>query len=133
MVMTAGIMGWMGIPLKPSTVLIFSISLGIAIDVTIRFLVNYKQELPFHGGHIKPTVIRTIQETGVSIIYTSLVLFAGFFIFVVSDFGGTKALGLLTSLTLVFSMIANLTLLPALLLWVDKRVTKKAEKEEQKA
>jgi predicted RND superfamily exporter protein len=129
MVMTAGIMGWMGIPLKPSTVLIFSISLGIAIDVTIRFLVNYKQELPFHGGQIKPTVIRTIQETGVSIIYTSLVLFAGFFIFVVSDFGGTKALGLLTSLTLVFSMIANLTLLPALLLWVDKRETKKAEKQ----
>jgi predicted RND superfamily exporter protein len=120
LIITAGIMGWMGISLKPSTVLIFSISLGIAIDVTIRFLVNFKQELLTHNNDIELTVRKTVQETGVSIIYTSLVLFAGFFIFAISDFGGTVALGLLTSLTLVFSMITNLTLLPSFLLWMGK-------------
>ncbi len=120
LIITAGVMGWINIPLKPSTVLVFSISLGIAIDVTIRFLVNYKQELPHYQNHISTTVKHTIHETGVSIIYTSLILFAGFFIFCMSGFGGIVALGLLTSLTLILSMITNLTLLPCLLLWMEK-------------
>lgn len=119
LIVTAGIMGFMHIPLKPSTVLIFSISLGIAIDVTIRFLVNYKQELPNHNHDIAATVSTTVHQTGVSIIYTSLILFAGFFMFCASSFGGIVALGLLTSLTLLLSMIANLTLLPCLLMWFD--------------
>jgi uncharacterized protein len=123
-IITAGVMGWMGIALKPSTVLIFSISLGIAIDVTIRFLVNYKQELITHNFDIPTTVKHTVHETGVSIIYTSLILFAGFFIFCISGFGGIIALGLLTSLTLILSMITNLTLLPCLLLWLDKQEKK---------
>ncbi|MEN9522055.1 MAG: hypothetical protein RL065_432 [Bacteroidota bacterium] len=123
-IITAGIMGWIGIALKPSTVLIFSISLGIAIDVTIRFLVNYKQELITHHFDIPTTVKHTVHETGVSIIYTSLILFAGFFIFCISGFGGIIALGLLTSLTLILSMITNLTLLPCLLLWLDKQEKK---------
>jgi predicted RND superfamily exporter protein len=126
LVITAGIMGFMGIHLKPSTVLIFSISLGIAIDVTIRFLVNYKQELAHNNYEIDKTVIATLHDTGVSIIYTSLILFAGFFIFCVSGFGGTVALGLLTSLTLILSMITNLTLLPSLLMWLDKMEKKKS-------
>jgi predicted RND superfamily exporter protein len=123
-IITAGVMGWMGIALKPSTVLIFSISLGIAIDVTIRFLVNYKQELATHNFDIPTTVKHTVHETGVSIIYTSLILFAGFFIFCISGFGGIIALGLLTSLTLILSMITNLTLLPCLLLWLDRQEKK---------
>ena len=109
-------MGWVGIPLKPSTVLIFSVALGIAIDVTIRFLVNYKQELPMHNHDLKKTVIETIHSTGISIIYTSLVLIAGFVIFCFSGFGGTKALGWLTSLTLVTATLTNLVLLPAILI-----------------
>jgi predicted RND superfamily exporter protein len=116
LLITAGIMGWVGVPLKPSTVLIFSVALGIAIDVTIRFLVNYKQELPLHNHDPKTTVIETIHSTGISIIYTSLVLIAGFVIFCFSGFGGTKALGWLTSLTLVTATFTNLVLLPALLL-----------------
>src|SRR4029450_4277886 len=95
---------------------IFSVALGIAIDVTIRFLVNYKQELPLHNHDLKTTVIETIHSTGISIIYTSLVLIAGFIIFCFSGFGGTKALGWLTSLTLVSATITNLVLLPALLI-----------------
>jgi predicted RND superfamily exporter protein len=115
LLMTAGIMGWVGISLKPSTVLVFSVALGIAIDVTIRFLVNYKQELPHLNYNVSHTLIQTIKHTGISIIYTSLVLVAGFVIFCFSDFGGTKALGWLTSLTLVVSTLTNLILLPALI------------------
>ncbi|NLR64633.1 MMPL family transporter [Chitinophaga varians] len=130
LVVTAGIMGWVGVALKPSTVLVFSVALGIAIDVTIRFLVNFKQELPHHNLDISATVKQTIHETGLSIIYTSMILFAGFMIFSFSEFGGTKALGWLTSLTLVVAMITNLTILPALLLWMEKALLKKARKKE---
>jgi predicted RND superfamily exporter protein len=115
LLMTAGIMGWVGISLKPSTVLVFSVALGIAIDVTIRFLVNYKQELPHLNYKVDQTLVQTIKHTGISIIYTSLVLVAGFVIFCFSEFGGTKALGWLTSLTLVVSTLTNLILLPALI------------------
>ncbi|MEO7923656.1 MAG: MMPL family transporter [Chitinophagaceae bacterium] len=120
LLITAGVMGWCGIPLKPSTVLVFSVALGIAIDVTIRFLVNYKQELPHNNYDTKQTVIETIHSTGISIIYTSLVLIAGFIIFCFSGFDGTKALGWLTSLTLVTATFTNLVLLPSILISLEK-------------
>jgi uncharacterized protein len=126
LVITAGIMGWFGIPLKPSTVLVFSVALGITIDVTIRFLVAYKQELPKWNYNIKDAVRATLHDTGISIIYTSLILVAGFAVFVLSKFGGTQALGYLTSLTLLLAMFINLTILPAFLLWMDKSFLKKA-------
>lgn len=116
LVITAGIMGWAGVPLKPSTVLVFSVALGIAIDITIRFLVNYKQELPIYNNNISETVSVTIRHTGLSIVYTALVLIAGFVIFCGSSFGGTKALGWLTSGTLLIATLTNLVLLPVLLL-----------------
>jgi hypothetical protein len=118
---TAGVMGWAGVPIKPSTVLVFSVALGIAIDVTIRFLINYKQELPHYNYNIAQTLIQTIRHTGISIIYTSLVLIAGFIIFCLSSFGGTKALGWLTSLTLVVGTITNLVLLPVLISHLSPR------------
>ena len=118
LVITAGVMGWAGVPLKPSTVLVFSIALGIAIDITIRFLVNYKQELPTYHFDIQKTINATIRHTGLSIVYTSLVLVAGFIIFCFSGFGGTKALGWLTSVTLLTATLTNLVLLPVLLLWL---------------
>ncbi len=120
LVITAGVMGWVGVPLKPSTVLIFSVALGIAIDVTIRFLVNYKQELPNYNNNIEKTVIQTIHSTGISIIYTSMVLIAGFIIFCFSGFGGTQSLGWLTSLTLITATLTNLVLLPAILISFGK-------------
>ncbi|HMO61059.1 MAG TPA: MMPL family transporter [Ferruginibacter sp.] len=121
LVITAGVMGWAGVPLKPSTVLVFSVALGIAIDITIRFLVNYKQELPVYNNNVQDTVTSTIRQTGLSIIYTSLVLVAGFVIFCFSSFGGTFSLGWLTSVTLLVSTITNLVLLPVLLLLVKKK------------
>ena len=121
LVITAGVMGWAGVPLKPSTVLVFSVALGIAIDITIRFLVNYKQELPLYNNDVDATVKATIRHTGLSIVYTSLVLIAGFVIFCFSSFGGTFALGWLTSVTLFVATITNLVLLPALLLNTKKR------------
>jgi len=120
LVITAGLMGWFNIPLKPSTVLVFSIALGIAIDVTIRFLVNYRQDLPKNNYDVKLTVSNTIKETGVSILFTSFILAIGFVVFLSSQFDGTKFLGLLTSLTLVWAMLVNLTFLPILLNWFDK-------------
>jgi uncharacterized protein len=114
-------MGWAGVPLKPSTVLVFSVALGIAIDITIRFLVNYKQELPTHNNNVEATVTSTIKYTGLSIVYTSLVLIAGFVIFCFSTFGGTFALGWLTSVTLLVATLTNLVLLPVLLLSVAKK------------
>ena len=121
LIVTAGIMGWTGVRLKPSTVLIFSVALGIAIDVTIRFLVNYKQELPSNNFDVKKTVSETIKHTGLSILYTSLVLIAGFIIFCFSGFGGTQSLGWLTSITLLTATLTNLILLPVLLLGTAKK------------
>jgi predicted RND superfamily exporter protein len=120
LMITAGIMGWTGIAIKPSTVLVFSIALGITIDVTIRFLVSFKQELDRYQEDIPSTVRRTIHDTGLSIIYTSLILIAGFGVFAISHFDGTKALGILTSLTLLVAMVTNLTLQPALLMLISK-------------
>jgi len=124
LIVTAGIMGWVGVRLKPSTVIVFSIALGIAIDITIRFLVNYKQERPGASGvgigGTQQAVVDTINKTGISIIYTSLVLIAGFVIFCFSDFGGILALGWLTSITLVIATLTNLIFLPVLLMTLTR-------------
>lgn len=123
LLITAGVMGWMNVPIKPSTVLVFSVALGITIDVTIRFLVNFRQEMAKHGN-IEEAVHKTINDTGLSIIYTSFILIAGFGVFALSEFDSTKSLGYLTSLTLLLAMITNLILLPALLLWMSKVIAK---------
>ncbi|KYG83780.1 efflux RND transporter permease subunit [Roseivirga echinicomitans] len=119
LVLTAGIMGFFGIPLKPSTALIFSIAFGISVDDSIHFLAKYRQELFANKFFVPIAISNSIKETGSSMLYTSIVLFFGFVIFVFSDFGGTVALGLLTSLTLLFAMLTNLTVLPALLMVFD--------------
>ncbi len=119
LLLTAGIMGFFGIPLKPSTVLIFSIAFGISVDDSIHFLAKYRQELFANKFFVPVAISHSIRETGASMVYTSIVLFFGFVIFVFSDFGGTVALGLLTSLTLMFAMLTNLTVLPALLMVFD--------------
>lgn len=120
LMITAGLMGYFNIPLKASTALIFSITFGISVDNSIRFLAKYRQELLSSGFFVPKSVSESILETGKSIVYTSIVLFAGFIIFAFSDFGGTVALGLLTSTTLVISMFTNLILLPALIMTFDK-------------
>lgn len=120
LMITAGLMGYFNIPLKASTALIFSITFGISVDNSIRFLAKYRQELLSTGFFVPRSVSESILETGKSIVYTSIVLFAGFIIFSFSDFGGTVALGLLTSTTLIISMFTNLILLPALIMTFDK-------------
>jgi hypothetical protein len=120
LMITAGIMGYFGIHLKPSTALIFSITFGISVDNSIRFLAKYRQELMANNFLVPISITESILETGKSIIYTSIVLFAGFIVFAFSKFGGTVALGVLTSTTLVISMFTNLILLPALIMTFDK-------------
>ena len=129
LLVTGAMMGFFGIPLKPSTILVFSIAFGISIDDTIHFLAKYRQELKNCQWDLKPAVIESIKETGVSMMYTSIILFFGFGVFASSEFGGTQALGILTSLTLIVAMVVNLVLLPSLLLTMGKNLTNKAFKE----
>ncbi len=119
LLITAGIMGFAGIPLKPSTAIVFSIAFGISVDFAIHFLAKYRQELFANNFFVPLAVSKAVRELGPSMIYTAIVLFAGFIIFTLSSFGGTVALGFLTSITLFVSMITNLILLPALLLTFD--------------
>lgn len=125
LVITAGMMGYIGIPLKPSTILVFSIAFGISVDDTIHFLVKYRQELQSTNWKIKKSVIAALRESGISMFYTSVVLFFGFSVFMISDFGGTVALGGLVSATLLFAMFSNLILLPTLLLVLEKKIANK--------
>ena len=129
MVITAGIMGWFGIPLKPSTLLIFSIALGITVDNTIHFLAHYRHELKLKKWDLQECVAISIRETGLSIIYTSVILFFGFIVFVFSDFGGTQALGYLSAITYFVALFTNLILLPSLLLSFERKLTTKSFEE----
>jgi predicted RND superfamily exporter protein len=123
---TAAIMGYAGIPIKPSTILVFSIAFGISVDDTIHFLAKFRQELKMHGHDFRRCILVALRETGTSMIYTSIVLFFGFLVFAFSEFGGTKALGILVSLTLLVAMLSNLLILPALLLSMESKMTNKA-------
>lgn len=125
LIITAGIMGYFGIRFKPSTILIFSIAFGISSDGTIYFLTKYRQELKKHGSTVSHAISNAIRETGLSMIYTAIILFCGFAIFAASSFGGTVAMGILISITLLVAMVTNLILLPAILLSIDKRISKK--------
>jgi len=125
LLITAGIMGYIGVPIKPSTILVFSIAFGISVDDTIHFLAKYRQELKENNWRIKQSVYNALRETGVSMFYTSIVLFFGFLVFTISSFGGTKALGGLVSITLLFAMVSNLLLLPSLLLSLEKNIANK--------
>tara|TARA_B100000927_G_C16470566_1_gene471377 strand:- start:1321 stop:3702 length:2382 start_codon:yes stop_codon:yes gene_type:complete len=129
LLLTASIMGYFGVALKPSTILVFSIAFGISVDDTIHFLAKYRQELLSNNWNINISVFSALKETGISMFYTSVVLFFGFFIFVVSDFGGTIALGLLVSITLMIAMLANLIIMPALLLSLEKIINYEAFNE----
>jgi len=125
LLITAGLMGFFGIPIKPSTILVFSIAFGISVDDTIHFLAKYRQELQANNWRIKKSVYSALRETGVSMFYTSIVLFFGFLVFTVSSFGGTIALGGLVSVTLLFAMVSNLLLLPSLLLSFERKISNK--------
>ena len=125
LVITAGVMGFVGVPIKPSTILVFSIAFGISVDDTIHFLAKYRQELIANKWRIEKSVYAALRETGVSMFYTSIVLFFGFSVFVISNFGGTVALGSLVSATLLFAMLANLILLPSLLLSLERSIANK--------
>jgi hypothetical protein len=130
LLVTAGMMGFLGIPIKPSTILVFSIAFGISVDDTIHFLAKYRQELKVNDWKIKRSVYAALRETGVSMFYTSIVLFFGFSVFMISSFGGTVALGGLVSATLLFAMLANLLLLPSLLLSLERNIANKETLKE---
>jgi len=125
LIITAGLMGFLGVPIKPSTILVFSIAFGISVDDTIHFLAKYRQELLANHWKIRKSVYAALRETGISMFYTSIVLFFGFSVFTISSFGGTVALGALVSTTLLFAMLSNLLLLPSLLLSLERSIANK--------
>jgi predicted RND superfamily exporter protein len=122
-------MGFFGIALKPSTLLVFSIAFGISVDDTIHLLAKYRQELDLQGWNMREAVLLAVRETGVSMMYTSIVLFFGFLMFFASDFEGTRALGILVSTTLLVAMLTNLVLLPSMLLGFERYITAQTFKE----
>ncbi len=124
---TAGLMGFAGIPIKPSTVLVFSVAFGISVDTAIHFLAKYRQELMCSGAIPQEAVLKAIEEVGVSIVYTVILLFLGFGIFIASDFGGTVAMGILTAITLFVAVFSNLLLVPSLLMATGKHTKKNNE------
>lgn len=127
LIMTAGLMGFLGIPLKPSTILVFGIAFGMSVDDTLRFLAQYRLELSRNDWKIKKSVFATFEDSGISMFYTSIVLFFGFSVFMLSSFGGTVALGGLVALTLFFGMLSNLVLLPSLVLSLNKSIANEQE------
>ncbi|SNA87079.1 putative efflux transporter, RND superfamily [Flavobacterium psychrophilum] len=127
LILTAGLMGFLGIPLKPSTILVFGIAYGLSVDDTLRFLAQYRLELARNDWKIKKSVIATFNDAGISMFYTSIVLFFGFSVFMLSSFGGTVALGGLVVITLFFGMLSNLVLLPALVLSLNKTLSNEQE------
>lgn len=126
LIVTAAIMGFTGVPVKPSTIIVFSIALGISVDNAIQYLSRYRHELKMTGNDIKQSTINALREAGFSMIYTSIVLILGFSVFMVSGFGGTQALGMLVSSTLLIAIFFNIMVLPSLLLVLDKYVVTKA-------
>ena len=129
LIFTAAIMGFADIPIKASTILVFSIAFGISVDNTIHFLAKYRQELNATGWDIGKSVVLALKETGVSMLYTSVVLFFGFGIFSLSSFGGTVALGVLVSIALLVAVTSNLILLPSLLASLERVTTTQSFKE----
>ena len=132
LVITAGVMGFSDIPLKPSTILVFSIAFGISVDDTIHFLAKYRQELIANGWKINKAIFAALRETGISMFYTSIVLFFGFSVFMSSNFGGTRALGGLVAVTLMMAMLANLVLLPSLLISLEDSISNEKVLKEPK-
>jgi predicted RND superfamily exporter protein len=132
LLLTAGIMGFLDIPLKPSTILVFGIAFGLSVDDTVRFLSQYREELKKNNWKIRKSVYATFADAGLSMFYTSIVLFFGFSVFMLSSFGGTIALGGLISVTLLFGMLSNLMLLPALVLTLNKTLANEQDFIEPK-
>lgn len=130
-ILTAGMMGYFDIPIKPSTILIFSIALGISVDNTIHYLSRYRLHLKHTNWNVHKSILAALKETGYSMIYSAIVLFFGFLIFTLSSFGGTEALGYLVSFTLVVALFSNMFVLPSLLLTLDKKALSKSFKEPQ--
>lgn len=130
-IMTAGMMGYFDISIKPSTILIFSIALGISVDNTIHFLSRYRLQLKQNNWRIQESVLGALDETSYSMIYSAIVLFFGFFIFTLSSFGGTEALGYLVSFTLVVALFSNLFVLPSMLLTLGQKALTKAFRDQK--
>ncbi|PZX51901.1 efflux RND transporter permease subunit [Algoriphagus chordae] len=122
-----GLMYLLGIEFKLTTAILFTVAFGIAVDDSIHFMSRLKQELML-GKNLIYALKRTFLETGKAIVLTTIVLTAGFGILIFSQFGVTHFTGLLISASMIFALLADLILLPLLLLPLKKMWEQKFKK-----
>jgi hypothetical protein len=123
LVLIAGIMGYLGVDIKPSTAVIFTIAFGIAVDDTIHYLARFRIELK-RGLSFQDALEITTQKTGRAIIITSMILLLGFGTLITSEFTSTTLMGILISSTIFFAVIADLVVLPSLFYWLKPNLSK---------
>lgn len=130
LIVTAAVMGYFGIRLKSSTILVFNIAFGISVDNAIHLLTKLRQEITDTKGGMQLSVHNSIRETGISIINSAMILLSGFLMFCFSQFGGTQAIGLLIGMTLFVAMFTNLLFLPTLIMSLKKRLLSKKQMDK---
>jgi hydrophobe/amphiphile efflux-3 (HAE3) family protein len=121
LVVTAGLMGWTGIPLNFSTATVFSISLGLAVDNTIHYLSRYRIEIARDGDHVA-AMYRTMRGVARPMIFSSLLLILGFGAILTSNFRFTVQFGILGGATVLSALLADLFMTPLLMLLFRPRV-----------
>jgi predicted RND superfamily exporter protein len=113
-----GIMGWFDVSLNIGTSVVASISLGIAVDDTIHYLMHYRRALA-EGIERREAMIRSLRQVGKPVIFTSVAMALGFGVICFSDFGMLSSVGILSSVTMITCLISDLFLTSALLLAFD--------------
>lgn len=129
-VLTLGVMGWLGIPLNIATVMISSMTLGIAVDDTLHFIQHLRLRLTVHG-ELERALRETFLMKGVGVLWTGLVISLGFGVLLLSSFSPTRHFGALAALAMVTGIVAELFLLPPLLLVTGTRLGTKVEAPPQ--
>ena len=112
---TLGVMGYVGINLDVATIMIASVAIGISVDDTIHFLYRFKEEFKKDGDHYL-AIQRTLSGVGRALIFTTVVATCGFLVFCLSSFKAIQYFGLLTGITMVSALVADLFILPSCIL-----------------
>lgn len=119
-IITLGMMGWCGLSLDAFTLLIGSIAIGLVVDDTIHFMHNFTKYYE-RSGDPREAVHQTLQTTGRAVLFTSLILSSGFFIFMFASMSNLFNFGFLTGFTILTALLAEFTLTPALMVLIVKK------------
>ena len=117
------VLGLSGVPLDMMTITIAAISIGIAVDNTIHYIHRFREEIDRDGDYYG-SLHRAHNSVGYAMYYTSMIIIVGFSILILSNFWPTIYFGLFTGLAMLIALVASLTLLPQLLVWIKPFETK---------